>query len=66
VENRTLDFHVHEDSDELFYVTEENFHLKTNDGLTQVSSGEMIIIPKGDITAPSPAHSSRKTTVIEL
>lgn len=47
VENRTLDFHVHEDSDELFYVIEGSFHLETEDGLTQVDSGEMIIVPKG-------------------
>jgi len=27
VENRTLDFHVHEESDEPFYVIEENLSL---------------------------------------
>jgi len=47
VENRTLDFHVHENSDELFYVIDGSFHLETEDGLTQVDSGEMIIVPKG-------------------
>lgn len=47
VENRTLDFHVHEGSDELFYVIEGSFQLETEDGLTQIDSGEMIIIPKG-------------------
>lgn len=47
VENRTLDVHVHEGSDELFYVIEGSFQLETEDGLTSVNSGEMIIVPKG-------------------
>ena len=47
VENRTLDFHIHADSDELFYVIEGSFHLETEDGLTEVSAGELIIVPKG-------------------
>lgn len=47
VENRTLDFHVHEDSDELFYVIEGGFHLETEDGLTEINEGELIIVPKG-------------------
>ena len=29
VENRTLDFHVHENSDELFYVIKGEFSLET-------------------------------------
>lgn len=47
VENRTLDFHVHECSDELFYVIEGGFHLETNEGLIEVNEGEFIIVPKG-------------------
>ena len=31
VENRTLDFHIHETSDELFYVIEGHFILETKD-----------------------------------
>ena len=45
--NRTLDFHVHEHSDELFYVIEGKFHLETEEGLTEINQGEMIIVPKG-------------------
>ena len=52
VENRTLDFHVHEKSDELFYVIEGSFHLETKDGLTQVNEGEFIIVPKGTLHRP--------------
>jgi mannose-6-phosphate isomerase-like protein (cupin superfamily) len=47
VENRTLDFHVHESSDELFYVIEGGFHLETDDGLLAVRAGEFVIVPKG-------------------
>ena len=32
-ENRTLDFHVHDNSDELFYVIEGHFELEFEDGL---------------------------------
>ena len=47
VENRTLDFHVHENSDELFYVIEGGFHLETDEGLIKIDEGELIIVPKG-------------------
>ena len=47
VENRTLDFHVHELSDELFYVIEGSFHLETDDGLLRIDENELIVVPKG-------------------
>ncbi|MCL2054187.1 MAG: cupin domain-containing protein [Oscillospiraceae bacterium] len=47
VENRTLDFHIHEQSDELFYVIEGTFHLETDEGLIKIDEGEFIIVPKG-------------------
>lgn len=47
VENRTLDFHVHEESDELFYVIEGGFHLEVDEGLIEINEGEFIIVPKG-------------------
>lgn len=47
VANRTLDFHVHEDSDEMFYVIEGAFQLETEAGLTPVREGELVIVPKG-------------------
>lgn len=47
VENRTLDFHVHLDSDELFYVIEGGFQLETEEGLIKIEQGEFIIVPKG-------------------
>lgn len=47
VANRTLDFHVHQNSDEMFWVLEGKFQLETAEGLTEVKQGEFIIVPKG-------------------
>ncbi len=47
VENRALDFHVHEGSDELFYVIEGSFVLETEEQKIPVSEGECIIVPRG-------------------
>jgi len=47
VEDRALDFHVHENSDELFYVIEGSFHLETDEELLRVDQGEFVIVPRG-------------------
>ena len=46
-ENRTLDFHVHENSDEMFYCIEGEFDIEFEDGLTHLCAGDFIIVPKG-------------------
>lgn len=46
-ENRTLDFHIHENSDEMFYCIEGEFDIEFEDGLTHLCQGDFIIIPKG-------------------
>ena len=46
-EDRTLDFHVHENSDEMFYCIEGEFDIEFEDGLTHLREGDFIIIPKG-------------------
>jgi len=46
-ENRILDFHIHENSDEMFYVIEGNFEIELNDGVVALNEGDFIIIPKG-------------------
>lgn len=46
-ENRTLDFHVHESSDEMFYCIEGEFDIEFDDGLTHLREGDFIIVPKG-------------------
>lgn len=47
VENRTLEFHVHEDSDEMFFVIEGTFQLETEEKIIRVNEGEFVIVPKG-------------------
>ena len=46
-ENRTLDFHVHEFSDEMFYCIEGEFDIEFEDGMTHLREGDLIIVPKG-------------------
>lgn len=46
-ENRTLDFHIHENSDEMFYCIEGEFDIEFEEGLTHLYEGDFIIIPKG-------------------
>ncbi|MBR0596284.1 cupin domain-containing protein [Sinanaerobacter chloroacetimidivorans] len=47
VAQRTLDFHVHEESDELFYVVEGSFCLELKDGCIEMNTGDLLIVPKG-------------------
>jgi mannose-6-phosphate isomerase-like protein (cupin superfamily) len=46
-ENRTLDFHIHEASDELFYCIEGAFDMEFDDETVHMEEGDLIIIPKG-------------------
>ena len=46
-ENRTLDFHMHESSDETFYCIEGEFELEFEDGTAHLCEGDFIIVPKG-------------------
>ena len=46
-ENRTLDFHIHEKSDELFYVIEGTFEIELDNDIVTMEQGDVIIIPKG-------------------
>ena len=46
-ENRTLDFHVHKVSDELFYVLEGQFTLEFDESAVTLAAGDLIIVPKG-------------------
>lgn len=65
VENRTLDFHVHEASDEMFFVIEGTFELETEEGLLRVNEGEFVIVPKGTKHRPV-VNSLAKFLMIEL
>lgn len=65
VENRTLDFHIHEESDELFYVIEGTFYLETDFDKIKVGPGEFIIVPKGKKHRPVVTNLT-KFLMIEL
>ena len=65
VENRTLDFHIHEKSDELFYVIEGTFDLELDNGIIKMEQGDIIIIPKGIRHRPV-CKSLVKCLLIEL
>lgn len=64
-ENRTLDFHVHQTSDELFYVIEGGFQIELDDGFVDLVEGDFIIIPKGTRHRPV-CKSLVKCLLIEL
>jgi Mannose-6-phosphate isomerase len=64
-ENRTLDFHVHEDSDEMFYCIEGEFDIELDDGITHLIEGDFIIIPKGTRHRPI-CKSLVKCLLIEM
>ncbi|MDR2001126.1 MAG: cupin domain-containing protein [Zoogloeaceae bacterium] len=64
-ENRTLDFHIHEHSDELFYVLEGRFDIELDDGFVPLETGDMVIVPKGIRHRPV-VKSRVKCLLIEL
>ncbi|MCL2507673.1 MAG: cupin domain-containing protein [Oscillospiraceae bacterium] len=64
-ENRTLDFHCHEHSDELFYVIEGSFELELEASLTRLDQGDLMIVPKGTRHRPV-CKSLVKCLLIEL
>jgi mannose-6-phosphate isomerase-like protein (cupin superfamily) len=45
--DRTLDFHTHEDSDEVFYIVEGRMKLEFRNRIVDLNSGEMFVVPKG-------------------
>lgn len=46
-EERVLDFHVHERSDEMFFVAAGSMQVEFDDGLVTLQAGEFIIVPAG-------------------
>lgn len=46
-EERVLEFHVHEHSDELFFAAEGAMQMEFDDGLVSLEAGEFIIVPAG-------------------
>jgi mannose-6-phosphate isomerase-like protein (cupin superfamily) len=64
-ENRTLEFHIHENSDELFYVIEGTFDIELENKIIKMEKRDLIIIPKGIKHRPI-CRSLVKCLLIEL
>jgi len=47
VADRKLDFHVHEDSDEMFVILDGRMQIEFEDGVVDLSAGDFITVPKG-------------------
>lgn len=45
--DRTLDFHTHTNSDEVFYVVDGQMAIEFRDRIVQLNTGEMYVVPKG-------------------
>jgi mannose-6-phosphate isomerase-like protein (cupin superfamily) len=50
--DRTLDFHTHEESDEMFYIIEGKMQIEFKDKIVDLNQGDFIIIPKGVMHRP--------------
>ena len=50
--DRTLDFHTHEESDEMFYIIEGKMQIEFKDKITDLNQGDFIIVPKGVMHRP--------------
>ena len=46
-EKRKLDFHSHENTDEVFFVIEGRMKLEFKDKIIELQEGEMCVVPKG-------------------
>jgi mannose-6-phosphate isomerase-like protein (cupin superfamily) len=47
VKDRTLDFHTHPDSDEVFLIVDGKMKLEFRDKIVDLNTGEMCVVPKG-------------------
>lgn len=47
VKDRTLDFHTHPDSDEVFLIIDGQMKLEFREKTVELKTGEMCVVPKG-------------------
>ena len=62
-ENRTLDFHVHEKSDDMFFCIEGEFNIEFADAIVHLCEGYFNIVPKG--TSHKPVYKGLVSLLIE-
>lgn len=46
-ENRKLEYHSHQDTDEVFYVVEGKMKLEFKNKIIELQEGDMCVVPKG-------------------
>jgi len=51
-EDRTLDFHTHPDSDEVFFIVDGTMKLEFEDEIIELKAGEMCVVPGGVLHRP--------------
>ena len=49
-ENRVLDFHVHPDSDEMFYIIEGTMEVEFDEGLVPLAKASLLLCRKASAT----------------
>jgi mannose-6-phosphate isomerase-like protein (cupin superfamily) len=47
VKDRTLEFHIHPDSDEVFFIVDGKMKLEFRDKTVELDAGEMCVVPRG-------------------
>lgn len=47
VKERTLHFHTHPNSDEVFYIVEGEMQLEFREKIVKLKTGDMCVVPKG-------------------
>ena len=47
VKERTLDFHIHPESDEVFYIVEGEMGLEFREKIVHLKTGDLCVVPKG-------------------
>ena len=50
--DRTLEFHSHEGSDELFFIVEGKMQIEFKDKIVDLDQGDLMIVPKGVMHRP--------------
>lgn len=47
VKERTLDFHCHPDSDEVFFIVDGKMKLEFREKIIELKTGDLCVVPKG-------------------
>ena len=62
VQERTLDFHTHHDSDEAFYIVSGTMKIEFEERVLELKEGDLCVVPKG--VAHRPLCTSEVTCLL--